>query len=564
MGAIGMALLARERMPSARGEATRSAAGTSRRSTTPSASSSARLQQRVRRAPVHRRGREDLLGRQVLRPLPQAGQGRQAAGDRRPRRVPRRGAARSYYEARSRGRAGQAAPTVGLPRAMYTYDRLPFWATFFAELGFGRCSRRRATSTIREAGVDTPSPSRASRSGSPTATSSGCSKEGVDYIFVPNLVNEETEFMRYQLARLSVGPDAAVRGAHGAAASSSTPTGSSRRCVQLPRRAARPCCKRPGGRWLKQLGVEPRHGSSAPSTAATIAQDEFRARLRRGRGPRRSRRWRRAASWASSSSAGPTTSTTRASTWTSRASCASTTASTSSPSTSCRSQGIDIRDIVPNMYWNYGRKILQAAQSCGEHRRPAHHLHDQLQVRAGLVHQALRARGVGQAVPHLQFDEHQNDAGAMTRCEAYLDSKGFLRWWSDAALGAEVDAVVGETGGEPSGATDGDDERCASRRRHELGDHAGCASGQAAVATREFGLEGRTLYMPQMPYGGSYLLAAAFRSSASTPGRRQHSDEAHARTRRQGDLRRRVLPAEDHRRRLPGISGPGPPRTSPS
>ena len=32
----------------------------------------------------------------------------------------------------------------------------------------------------------------------------------------------------------------------------------------------------------------------------------------------------------------------------------------------------------------------------------------------------------------LQFDEHQNDAGAMTRCEAYLDSKGFLRWWSQA------------------------------------------------------------------------------------------------------------------------------------
>ena len=30
----------------------------------------------------------------------------------------------------------------------------------------------------------------------------------------------------------------------------------------------------------------------------------------------------------------------------------------------------------------------------------------------------------------LQFDEHTNDAGAMTRCEAYLDSKGFLRWWA--------------------------------------------------------------------------------------------------------------------------------------
>ena len=37
---------------------------------------------------------------------------------------------------------------------------------------------------------------------------------------------------------------------------------------------------------------------------------------------------------------------------------------------------------------------------------------------------------LGQAFLTLQFDEHQNDAGAMTRCEAYLDRKGFLRWWS--------------------------------------------------------------------------------------------------------------------------------------
>jgi hypothetical protein len=27
----------------------------------------------------------------------------------------------------------------------------------------------------------------------------------------------------------------------------------------------------------------------------------------------------------------------------------------------------------------------------------------------------------------LQFDGHGNDAGYMTRCEAYLDSKGILR-----------------------------------------------------------------------------------------------------------------------------------------
>ena len=33
----------------------------------------------------------------------------------------------------------------------------------------------------------------------------------------------------------------------------------------------------------------------------------------------------------------------------------------------------------------------------------------------------------------LQFDGHGNDAGILTRCEAYLDSKGMLRWWDTPA-----------------------------------------------------------------------------------------------------------------------------------
>jgi hypothetical protein len=39
----------------------------------------------------------------------------------------------------------------------------------------------------------------------------------------------------------------------------------------------------------------------------------------------------------------------------------------------------------------------------------------------------------------LQFDGHGNDAGYMTRCEAYLDSKGILRCYNagtEAALAA--------------------------------------------------------------------------------------------------------------------------------
>jgi predicted nucleotide-binding protein (sugar kinase/HSP70/actin superfamily) len=93
-------------------------------------------------------------------------------------------------------------------------------------------------------------------------------------------------------------------------------------------------------------------------------------------------------------------------------------------------RGIDIADIVPNMYWNYGRKILQAARYVGE--RPHLHLIYMTNFKCGpdsyIKHYVREASGKPYLT--LQFDEHQNDAGAMTRCEAYLDSKGFLRWWS--------------------------------------------------------------------------------------------------------------------------------------
>jgi predicted nucleotide-binding protein (sugar kinase/HSP70/actin superfamily) len=46
----------------------------------------------------------------------------------------------------------------------------------------------------------------------------------------------------------------------------------------------------------------------------------------------------------------------------------------------------------------------------------------------------------------------------------------------------------------------------AARRR------AAAQAERRAQAARDFGLEGRTLYLPHMPYGGSYLLAAAIRS----------------------------------------------------
>ncbi|HSL92950.1 MAG TPA: acyl-CoA dehydratase activase, partial [Candidatus Limnocylindrales bacterium] len=92
---------------------------------------------------------------------------------------------------------------------------------------------------------------------------------------------------------------------------------------------------------------------------------------------------------------------------------------------------IDIRDIHDNMFWNYGRKILAAARGCRT--RPKFHLIYITNFKCGpdsfIRHFITRAS----ESPYLslQFDGHGNDAGYMTRCEAYLDSKGVLRWWAE-------------------------------------------------------------------------------------------------------------------------------------
>ena len=80
-----------------------------------------------------------------------------------------------------------------------------------------------------------------------------------------------------------------------------------------------------------------------------------------------------------------------------------------------------------NMFWISGRKILEAARVVAT--RPNLHMVYITNFKCGpdsyIKHFAREAAGAPLLV--LQFDGHGNDAGYMTRCEAYLDSKGILR-----------------------------------------------------------------------------------------------------------------------------------------
>ncbi len=89
-----------------------------------------------------------------------------------------------------------------------------------------------------------------------------------------------------------------------------------------------------------------------------------------------------------------------------------------------------VGDIHPNMYWNYGRKILAAAKwtSQFDWLHPVYFTN--FKCGPDSYVKGFAADAAGKPYLTLQFDAHGNDAGMLTRCEAYLDSKGFLRWWN--------------------------------------------------------------------------------------------------------------------------------------
>jgi len=99
---------------------------------------------------------------------------------------------------------------------------------------------------------------------------------------------------------------------------------------------------------------------------------------------------------------------------------------------------VDITDVNANMYWALGRRVLAAAKIVGRCRNL--HIIYITNFKCGpdsfITHFVRRASG--KPFLTLQFDGHSNDAGIMTRCEAYLDSIGVLRPWRSEEVAAAV------------------------------------------------------------------------------------------------------------------------------
>ena len=93
------------------------------------------------------------------------------------------------------------------------------------------------------------------------------------------------------------------------------------------------------------------------------------------------------------------------------------------------------------MFWISGRKILEAARMTAH--RPNLHLVYITNFKCGpdsyVKHFARAASGAPLLI--LQFDGHGNDAGYMTRCEAYLDSKGILQCYQQSTMQQQAATV---------------------------------------------------------------------------------------------------------------------------
>jgi predicted nucleotide-binding protein (sugar kinase/HSP70/actin superfamily) len=98
---------------------------------------------------------------------------------------------------------------------------------------------------------------------------------------------------------------------------------------------------------------------------------------------------------------------------------------------------LDVRDINASMYWDLGRRVLAAAKIVARHANL--HIIYVTNFKCGpdsFVKHFIRPAS-GKPFLSLQFDGHSNDAGMMTRCEAYLDSKGILRPWRHEELAVQ-------------------------------------------------------------------------------------------------------------------------------
>jgi predicted CoA-substrate-specific enzyme activase len=318
-------------------------------------------------------------------------------------------------------------PRIGVARSMYFFDRFPFWYTFLKELGFTVVLSDMTNKKIKKAGLE----SCVADPCFPKKVAHGHIQDlldkGVDYILSPNIIDAETKDYRTESYLCIWGQSLPFVLNH-------TPVFKSIRDMfiipTIHFRASRENVKRELKEMLKKYrfgGTRIRKCDEAVEKAF-LAQDVFRSQIREA-GLKALATLERTGE--------------RGIVFVGRGyNIYDKEVNLNVPNKLRMEYGVnvipmdflpidnvDITDINSNMFWNYGKKILAASRVVST--KPYLQMIYFTNFKCGPDSFIKHFAPIACKKPYLtlQLDEHGADAGTMTRVEAYLDSKGFLRWW---------------------------------------------------------------------------------------------------------------------------------------
>jgi predicted CoA-substrate-specific enzyme activase len=314
--------------------------------------------------------------------------------------------------------------TIGYPRTMYFFEHFPFWNSFFQELGFRLRISPKTNKIIINEGLDAV----VAEPCFPIKVAHGHAKailkDGCDYLFVPNVINAKTETPEVNSHLCPWGQTlpfvikyAPLMEEHQ----------EKLLCPTVHMRYGKEHVKKELRTFAKQLGIGGRQCDRATETAYQ-ALERFQRALQEA-GQRALSRLAETGAMGIVLVGRPYNINDSGANLDIPRKLRDYYGVNVIPMDFLPLEGVDIRDINPNMFWNYGRKILQACRVSGQ--QPNVHIIYITNFKCGpdsYIKQNVEAASGGPYLT-LQFDGHSNDAGFMTRCEAYLDSKGFLRWW---------------------------------------------------------------------------------------------------------------------------------------
>ncbi|MGH9521657.1 MAG: acyl-CoA dehydratase activase [Terriglobales bacterium] len=312
-------------------------------------------------------------------------------------------------------------PKVGIPRTMFFYDRFPFWCAYMQELGFDVVTSPRTDPAIAAAGDELA----IAQPCFPVKIAHGHVQKlfdiGVDYVLVPNAMNEHSPSSEQEshLCPWNQTLPHVLR---------AVPQIDSDRML-LPIvnfRYGRRHVERELGSWAKDRLKISRRISDRAVAAAYAAQGEFTEALRDA-GARALRQIEQAGEPALVLVGRSYNLYDRSINCDIPRKLRAQYGANVVPMDFLPLDDEDVTDVNPNMYWNSGRRILAAARITRRNRNL--HLVYVTNFKCGPDSYIKSFLGDASGKPGLvlQFDGHANDAGFITRCEAYLDSKGFLR-----------------------------------------------------------------------------------------------------------------------------------------